>query len=67
MLRVMKVPCMGYKINYNSQDDIKIYSHTVPPDKLDEDPNYNIVKITVHNEVGSLNRILKAFRVSIIS
>ena len=44
---------------------LKFYSHTVPPHKLDEGPNYSIVKITVHNEVGSLNRILKAFRVSI--
>jgi hypothetical protein len=43
---------------------IIILSWLVSSDKLDEDPDYIIVKITIHNERGSLNRILKGFHVS---
>ena len=35
----------------------------VSSDRLVEDPNHKIVAVTIHNETGSLNRILKAFRV----
>ena len=42
-------------------------SASVPQDKLDEDPHYNIVKVTILNEVGSLSRILNAFHVSLKS
>ena len=38
----------------------------VSPDKPEEDPNFTVVKVVIHNEIGSLNRILKAFHVSCI-
>ena len=44
-------------------------SPSVSPDKLKEDSiaSCKIVKVTILNEVGSLNRILKAFHVSKIN
>ena len=40
-------------------------SCSVSPDKLEgAESSHTVVKVTAQNETGSLNRILKAFRVS---
>ena len=38
----------------------------VSSEKLSKDPNYKIVKVTIHNEAGALNKILKGFCVSVV-
>ena len=64
MLKVMKVRRSILSQDGKFISEFTEFLHAVPQNKLNEDPNYNIVKVTLNNEVGSLHRILKAFCVS---